>query len=971
MESKATANLKRNAAKTAEQMRRLVAQAVREAKAAIDAGLKAKAALTAAGRAPIEAQIDVAFRQKLQAKLQEALDALSSKSADSGNEEAIRQARDKGEIIPRFSTEYLQEYLARISPKNAPAIAAVFTSSMSASAKEALRLAAVDTFRAAAATGLTTRERMKLLQENWAQRAQDTNPFRFVDRAGRRWENARYVQMLARTTAQRVQTAAFCDSMLQGGYPLARISNDSGNKDCGVCSAWEGRLIDLTAGNEFRKYGAVPLRAAREAGVFHPNCTHRLEYLSPTEYPEGAWDEFADRVGEPGAFGDPLKTNAGLESAAAAKRRAEAAAKAAEERAKKEAEEAARREQEAWEALRLALDRGTDTLGKPLGGSTGARLIEVNGKKYVLKGGATEEHLVSEQAADEAYRAAGIRVPPQRTLIAPGGRRYKVAELIEGQELAAWWAKASKAEQDAMRDKLIAGLDVDAMLGNWDVIGMAADNILVDKDGNPWRIDNGGSLSFRAQGARKADADWKDGWPNELFTIADSPNNAPYVGGATPLRLIRQAAKRDWQAIIDALPDQADKDALTKRVAEMRQLAARDEDFTKGGYAEAFTERVIRHSFDLSKEGFREEVPKTVKHGDYGFCRSPKSTAGLVGGQPGEQYGQLALAAIKTVATHAKDHNYTLATLNAFYAKEAELKDILKKDPNNAGAKHYLAVMAQVKDAVKNHTVLPQTDTSIKVHQPKQPQQPATKYTSLTDHIAQYMAAHGGDYQFIKRWGADQAGDSWNDYACRVKIVELESRGLDWKKKTAPGVFFGVNSQARRFDSAADFYTNNPAQLARDLESFAQYKSAIQLLLENADLAIEGKNGGEVLANDKTTRTLRLLRTEGPNVIPSGTKTGDDAAYSIGSNESFTLAKVFKFKGKDGVIVEVPFSRVNGLYCLERTPGGGRYDNFFAGEGENEVNAATDGLRRVFIKNPGVGKSNATWYHLLQKKGTP
>ena len=59
------------------------------------------------------------------------------------------------------------------------------------------------------------------------------------------------------------------------------------------------------------------LSAAREAGVFHPNCTHRLEYLSPTEYPKGAWDEFADRVGEPGAFGDPLKTNAGLESKAA------------------------------------------------------------------------------------------------------------------------------------------------------------------------------------------------------------------------------------------------------------------------------------------------------------------------------------------------------------------------------------------------------------------------------------------------------------------------------------------------------------------------------------------------------------------------------------------------------------------------------------------------------------------------------
>ena len=954
METKATANLRRNAAKTAEQMRRLVAQSVREAKAAIDTGLKAKAALTAAGRAPIEAQIDVAFRQKLQAKLQEALDALSGKAAQSGNEEAIRQAAAKGEIIPRFSPEYLQEYLARISPKNAPALAAVFTQSMSASAKEALRLAAVDTFRAAAATGLTTRERMKLLQENWATRAQDTNPFRFVDRAGRRWENARYVQMLART----VQTAAFCDSMLQGGYPLARISNDSGDLQCGVCSAWEGRLIDLTAGNLFKKYGAVPLRAAREAGVFHPNCTHRLEYLSPTEYPKGAWDEFADRVGEPGAFGDPLKTNAGAESAAAAKRRAEQAAKAAEERAKREAEEAARREQEAWEALRLALDRGTDTLGKPLGGSTGARLIEVNGKKYVLKGGATEEHLVSEQAADEAYRAAGIRVPPQRTLIAPGGRRYKVAELIEGQELAAWWAKASKAEQDAMRDKLIAGLDVDAMLGNWDVIGMAADNILVDKDGNPWRIDNGGSLSFRAQGARKADADWKDGWPNELFTIADSPNNAPYVGGATPLRLIRQAAKRDWQAIIDALPDQADKDALTKRVAEMRQLAARDEDFTKGGYAEAFTERVIRHSFDLSKEGFREEVPKTVKHGDYGFCRSPKSTAGLVGGQPGEQYGQLALAAIKTVATHAKDHNYTLATLNAFYAKEAELKDILKKDPNNAGAKHYLAVMAQVKDAVKNHTVLPQTDTSIKVHQPKQPQQPATKYTSLTDHIAQYMAAHGGDYRLISDWCSAQGSHSWTGgiATCKRKVIQLQARGLNWDPPPpSPGVWYGEGKYDAEYGSAVAFYKNknNVNQLRKDLETVAQYKAAVQLLLENADF--EG--------NDRTARTVKLFRTEAKGVVGKAPKVGQAYDYKMGPTESYSWNETVKAFGSYGTIAEVPWSRINATYFMERTPG--KADNLFLGDGESEFNVDAIGIRRVYAGAVSRNIPVKDFYNLL------
>ena len=42
------------------------------------------------------------------------------------------------------------------------------------------------------------------------------------------------------------------------------------------------------------------------------------------DYPEGAYEAFADRVGEPGAFGDPVKTNVGFETAKRAKGRTEA-----------------------------------------------------------------------------------------------------------------------------------------------------------------------------------------------------------------------------------------------------------------------------------------------------------------------------------------------------------------------------------------------------------------------------------------------------------------------------------------------------------------------------------------------------------------------------------------------------------------------------------------------------------------------
>ena len=1055
-ESAATRNLRRTAAKTADALLRLVRQAIRDADKAVADALAKPTGLTEPGRAEANVQVDVLFRKTLKAKMEEALATLAGKAAENGNAEAIRQAEAAGETIPRFSEDYLRDYLARVSPANAPGLAAVFTQNLAAGQKSALRAAVVETFRSAAAAGLTTRERMKLLQENWARQAGDTQGARFVDRANRRWENARYVQMLARTTAQRVQTAAFCDSMLQGGFPLARISNDSGSKDCGVCAEWEGRLIDLTAKNEFRKFGAVPLRAAREAGVFHPNCTHRLEYLSPLEYPKGAYEAFAGRVGEPGAFGDPLKTNALNETAASAKKRAAEAAQAAAEAAKRKAEEeaaakdalelikslvphavdaltgeAAARTAQAqsaaqdaagtlaanavktvtaaldkeWEGFTAALD-APETLGKRLGGSTGARLVELLGRKFVLKGGATPEHLASEQAADEAYRAAGLNVPAQRTVVSKSGKRFKLADFTEGQDLAAWWnAKGrTKAERDAMRAKLQAGLDVDAMLGNWDVIGMSGDNILVDKDGEPWRIDNGGSLGFRAQGARKADADWKDGWPNELFTIAGSTNNAPYVGGTSSLTLIRQAAKRDWQKVIDALPDQADKDALAKRVAEMRQLAARTDDFDRGGYDDAFTARVIEHSFNLSKEGFREEVPKTVTYGNYGFCRTaagaahkPKAqSAPAAPGAPKPvtaadfaDIPQLALAAIKTVQTHAQDGNYNLATLNAFLDKKHALTELIKLNPKNKGALHYASVMATVENAYQNKKPIAATlDTSViitpskkalqafqaqaKVAQQQQATQPqpapapaptAAKpaYTSLTDHIAQYMAAHGADYGFIQKWCESQAGDSWTGRGglptCRRKIVQLAARGLNWDPPPpSPGVYYGTGkaSQKRAYADAVAFYKKNPAQLDKDIEAVAQYKAAVQLLMENANFQ----------GNDRTKREIILFRTEDETVVGRNLNKGDICKHSVGPTESHSIFKAYCFNGHEGTIVRVPYSRINAAYFMERTPG--KADELFLGDNENEFNADTIGLTKTYTGKTFSGEQVSKYYSLAK-----
>lgn len=334
-ESIATKNLKKASGIAAKQMLAAVQKARKAFMADVTATLKKPSAWSATGRAALDAKADAIFRQQLVKALDATLNELSGTAATQGNAEARRQA---GEAIPRFSKEYLEDYLSRVTPANAPSLAAVYTASMAESAKTALRQTAVSVFTVAAAVGLTTRERMKLFQAEWAERAKNDDPCRFVDKSGRRWENTRYVQMLARTTAQRVQTAAFCDSMLQGGFPLARISNDSGALTCDVCAQWQGRLIDLTPGHKL-KGGTYTLSEAREAGVFHPNCTHRLEYVPIAEYPERLLAKVKGKLGEDNAFGKPSpSTHAGLPN----KAQTEAHEKAVEEAAKKRAEKEAK-----------------------------------------------------------------------------------------------------------------------------------------------------------------------------------------------------------------------------------------------------------------------------------------------------------------------------------------------------------------------------------------------------------------------------------------------------------------------------------------------------------------------------------------------------------------------------------------------------------------------------------------------------
>ena len=94
------------------------------------------------------------------------------------------------------------------------------------------------------------------------------------------------------------------------------------------------------------------------------------------------------------------------------------------------------------------------------------------------------------------YSHAGVPVPSVRT-IEFQSKDAVMSDWIEGA------APMSLGEMQLHED-VRAGFAADAWLANWDVVGLAADNIVKGPGAKAYRIDLGGSMLFRAQGKGKA-----------------------------------------------------------------------------------------------------------------------------------------------------------------------------------------------------------------------------------------------------------------------------------------------------------------------------------------------------------------------------------------------------------------------------------------------------------------------------------
>lgn len=603
------------------------------------------------------------------------------------------------------------------------------------------------------------------------------------------------------------------------------------------------------------------------------------------------------------------------------------------------------------------------------GGTTGAQIVEIDGRRYVFKtaGKVSAEHVRNEAAADQAYRRAGIRVPDCR-IYEEDGKTYKLSEFIDGgQSLGDYLAKATPEQRKAALDQLAQGYPLDALFGNRDAYGTSRgawhghdfDNILVDKDGNVWRIDNGSAFGFRAQGAKKDAKDWeKREWPDEWRTLREY--NPDLFGKLDAHAIFTNFNRLDVDAALKDLPDDVKK-ALEKPLAEMRQLGARCANFDVGGYTPETTSLVLETTYDLSKESFREEVPKHISYGHYGYCRN----SGLAGHQnPGglPDYSSIIKTAAISINKHAgygkgaADYTPNTFSVKAALDLKADLQKYAKTDSN---AQTLLGILGEIEKAKDANWHIGQQISNVPdltVTPPDVKAAASRKYKSLTEHLFGYAEAKFGIDPKTKKPNIDpgeitslysaQGSHSWSGHGgttCRLKILNLALRGENWESPSKD-VFTGGPDYQSYYDTQVEFYKANPAQLEHDKKALCLWKSATQLLLENA--SFDGNHPeGRFIYSTRTDKKERFVGMVAGEVNP---------AHQIGGCESGSVLEsiVSGCSGPWIGVRRIPYSRINALYFMDGSPTSG---TMFLRDSEREVSSDLVGLPVYWTGEKGSG----------------
>jgi hypothetical protein len=149
-------------------------------------------------------------------------------------------------------------------------------------------------------------------------------------------------------------------------------------------------------------------------------------------------------------------------------------------------------------------------LGKQTGAPAGSNQKQpsgfwtgTDGKKRYVKLYDSPEQVYSELVANKIYRALGISVPETSVSVRTNPKTGKQEFLIVTEIVDNKGTIGNLGMTKAQANEIIDGFLADSWLANYDAVGTGLDNVVVGTDGKIYRIDQGGSMFYRAQGKLK------------------------------------------------------------------------------------------------------------------------------------------------------------------------------------------------------------------------------------------------------------------------------------------------------------------------------------------------------------------------------------------------------------------------------------------------------------------------------------
>lgn len=182
-----------------------------------------------------------------------------------------------------------------------------------------------------------------------------------------------------------------------------------------------------------------------------------------------------------------------------------------------------------------------------LGSNEGGWYEKPNGERFYVKFYENPSQGQAEFVANAVYAKLGIKTVRSEIIQLDGREAIASPAVPEA-------TPASREAQGESED-VQKGFVADAFLANWDVVGLVYDNIVQGKDGF-YRIDNGGSLIFRAQGGDKAYS--PDSVPElQSMRVPGRPTGEVFAGitedeiGRQARKLVSNLSPEDIRAIVD------------------------------------------------------------------------------------------------------------------------------------------------------------------------------------------------------------------------------------------------------------------------------------------------------------------------------------------------------------------------------------------------------------------------------------